>query len=84
MISERAGIAGSDLDPPWRVQSIFACVVKTDDVTGGIGESGNHRPSAYYAADYCAYPVTSSEAEAARASIGIGLADPYAANELEG
>ena len=31
---------------------------------GGIGLSGNHRPSAYYAADYCAYPVTSSEAEA--------------------
>src|SRR5688572_11012528 len=40
MISERAGIAGSDLDPPWRVQSIFACVVKTDDVTGGIEEPG--------------------------------------------
>lgn len=29
---------------------------------GGIGESGNHRPSAYYAADYCAYPVASFEA----------------------
>jgi succinylglutamic semialdehyde dehydrogenase len=29
---------------------------------GGIGASGNHRPSAYYAADYCAYPVASSEA----------------------
>ncbi len=40
---------------------------------GGIGLSGNHRPSAYYAADYCAYPVVSSEADAARASIGIGL-----------
>ena len=26
---------------------------------GGIGASGNHRPSAYYAADYCAYPVAS-------------------------
>ncbi len=24
---------------------------------GGIGASGNHRPSAYYAADYCAYPM---------------------------
>ncbi|MGF1550751.1 MAG: succinylglutamate-semialdehyde dehydrogenase [Sphingomonadaceae bacterium] len=43
---------------------------------GGLGLSGNHRPSAYYAADYCAYPVTSSEAQAPRASIGIGLADP--------
>jgi succinylglutamic semialdehyde dehydrogenase len=24
---------------------------------GGVGYSGNHRPTAYYAADYCAYPV---------------------------
>lgn len=30
---------------------------------GGIGDSGNHRPSAYYAADYCAYPVASLEAD---------------------
>jgi len=28
---------------------------------GGVGHSGNHRPSAYYAADYCAYPVASIE-----------------------
>lgn len=31
---------------------------------GGIGASGNHRPSAYYAADYCAYPVASLEQDA--------------------
>jgi succinylglutamic semialdehyde dehydrogenase len=31
---------------------------------GGIGASGNHRASAYYAADYCAYPVASLEAAA--------------------
>ena len=43
---------------------------------GGVGLSGNHRPSAFYAADYCAYPVTSSEADRARASIGEGLSDP--------
>jgi succinylglutamic semialdehyde dehydrogenase len=43
---------------------------------GGIGLSGNHRPSAFYAADYAAYPVTSSEAETARAAIGEGLRDP--------
>jgi succinylglutamic semialdehyde dehydrogenase len=43
---------------------------------GGVGLSGNHRPSAFYAADYCAYPVTSSEADRARASIGQGLRDP--------
>ncbi|WP_375396806.1 succinylglutamate-semialdehyde dehydrogenase [uncultured Sphingomonas sp.] len=42
---------------------------------GGIGWSGNHRPSAYYAADYCAYPVVSNESDAARATIGIGLRD---------
>jgi succinylglutamic semialdehyde dehydrogenase len=51
---------------------------------GGIGLSGNHRPSAYYAADYCAYPVTSSESENARATIGIGLADPTAPAKIEG
>lgn len=42
---------------------------------GGIGLSGNHRPSAFYAADYCAYPVASSECESTRASIGVGLRD---------
>jgi succinylglutamic semialdehyde dehydrogenase len=30
---------------------------------GGIGKSGNHRPSAYYAADYCAYPVATMQSE---------------------
>lgn len=30
---------------------------------GGIGKSGNFRPSGYYAADYCAYPVASMESE---------------------
>jgi succinylglutamic semialdehyde dehydrogenase len=28
---------------------------------GGVGHSGNHRPSAFFAADYCAYPVASQE-----------------------
>jgi succinylglutamic semialdehyde dehydrogenase len=42
---------------------------------GGIGLSGNHRPSAYYAADYCAYPVVSAENEVPKAMIGIGLKD---------
>jgi succinylglutamic semialdehyde dehydrogenase len=40
---------------------------------GGIGLSGNHRPSAFYAADYCAYPVASVEMEQPRAQIGVGL-----------
>ncbi|MGB6137473.1 MAG: succinylglutamate-semialdehyde dehydrogenase [Shewanella sp.] len=30
---------------------------------GGVGASGNHRASAFYAADYCAYPVASMEAD---------------------
>ena len=40
---------------------------------GGVGLSGNHRPSAYYAADYCAYPVASNEMDQPRAVIGVGL-----------
>ncbi len=43
---------------------------------GGVGQSGNHRPSAFYAADYCAYPVTSVQANSARESIAHGLRDP--------
>lgn len=42
---------------------------------GGLGLSGNHRPAAFYAADYCAYPVASSELEQPRASIGVGFKD---------
>ncbi|MDO8297654.1 MAG: succinylglutamate-semialdehyde dehydrogenase [Caulobacter sp.] len=37
---------------------------------GGLGASGNHRPSAYYAADYCAYPVASFEADAVLPTVG--------------
>ncbi len=40
---------------------------------GGIGLSGNHRPAAFYAADYCAYPVASTEMEQPRAMIETGL-----------
>ncbi|SMQ73542.1 succinylglutamic semialdehyde dehydrogenase [Altererythrobacter xiamenensis] len=42
---------------------------------GGVGLSGNHRPAAYYAADYCAYPVASTEMDQPRATIGVGLAE---------
>ncbi|MEJ5978640.1 succinylglutamate-semialdehyde dehydrogenase [Novosphingobium sp. PS1R-30] len=42
---------------------------------GGIGISGNHRATGYYAADYCAYPVSSAEMEQPRALIGVGLKD---------
>lgn len=30
---------------------------------GGCGLSGNHRPSAYFAVDYCSFPVASIEAD---------------------
>lgn len=42
---------------------------------GGVGLSGNHRPSAYYAADYCAYPVASAEMEQPRALLSTGFKD---------
>lgn len=42
---------------------------------GGIGLSGNHRPAAFYAADYCAYPVASAAVEQPRAALGVGLAE---------
>jgi len=31
---------------------------------GGVGASGNHRPSAFFAADYCSFPVASIEVPA--------------------
>ncbi|MDR7102459.1 succinylglutamate-semialdehyde dehydrogenase [Croceicoccus sp. BE223] len=40
---------------------------------GGTGMSGNHRPGAYYAADYCAYPVASAEGDMPEGSMAIGL-----------
>jgi succinylglutamic semialdehyde dehydrogenase len=42
---------------------------------GGVGLSGNYRPTGTYAADYCAYPVASAEMEQPRAMIGVGLRD---------
>ena len=43
---------------------------------GGVGFSGNHRPSAFYAADYCAYPVTSVLGNQPRGTIDQGMRDP--------
>lgn len=42
---------------------------------GGVGRSGNHRPSAFYAADYCAWPVASLEAPAPALPLPRGLRD---------
>ncbi len=53
-------------------QRVYAGVVNWNQPTtgassqapfGGVGLSGNHRPSAYYATDYCSYPVASMEAD---------------------
>lgn len=54
LIESRAGIVN------WNKQLTGAA---SSAPFGGIGASGNHRPSAYYAADYCAYPVASLESE---------------------
>ncbi|TQI81009.1 succinylglutamic semialdehyde dehydrogenase [Serratia fonticola] len=42
---------------------------------GGVGASGNHRPSAFYAADYCAWPMASLESASLTmpASLSPGL-----------
>ncbi|MEP2495297.1 MAG: aldehyde dehydrogenase family protein, partial [Parasphingorhabdus sp.] len=72
--NSRAGIVN------WNKMTVGA---SSEAPFGGIGLSGNHRPSAYYAADYCAYPVVSLESENIRASIGIGLKDEDAADQSE-
>ncbi|MCY1439194.1 N-succinylglutamate 5-semialdehyde dehydrogenase [compost metagenome] len=68
LIESRAGIVN------WNKQLTGAA---SSAPFGGIGASGNHRPSAYYAADYCAYPVASLESESlslpATLSPGISL-----------
>lgn len=40
---------------------------------GGVGWSGNHRPSAFYAADYCAWPVAGIEMDRPEAAAMTGL-----------
>ncbi|MBL8656870.1 MAG: succinylglutamate-semialdehyde dehydrogenase [Altererythrobacter sp.] len=49
---------------------------------GGVGLSGNHRPAAFYAADYCAYPVASTSMDQPRATIGLGLTEDEAPAEV--
>jgi succinylglutamic semialdehyde dehydrogenase len=75
-----AGLVSTD-DALWErfVREIRAGVVNRNRPTtgaagsmpfGGLGDSGNHRPSAYYAADYCAFPVASFEAADAGGNLG--------------
>ncbi len=43
---------------------------------GGVGASGNHRPGAYYAADYCAWPqaaMIGGDTDSGSANIARGL-----------
>jgi succinylglutamic semialdehyde dehydrogenase len=44
---------------------------------GGVGQSGNHHPSAYFATDYCTFPVAAMESERvalpAKLASGISL-----------
>ena len=69
-----AGLVSTD-DNEWQyfVDHIRAGIVNRnrqltgasgDAPFGGPGASGNLRPSAYYAADYCAYPMASMEGSA--------------------
>lgn len=68
-----AGILSDDLaEYEWFLQHSRAGIINWNRQTtgassnapfGGTGASGNHRASAYYAADYCAYPVASIEAD---------------------
>ena len=65
----------SDSDASWEtfLQTVRAGIINRNRAItgassaapfGGPGDSGNLRPSAYYAADYCAYPVASMERDA--------------------
>jgi succinylglutamic semialdehyde dehydrogenase len=66
-----AGILTDDLDAYHQfVNRVRAGIVNWNSPTtgasgklpfGGTGSSGNHRPSGYFAADYCSYPVASIE-----------------------
>lgn len=51
---------------------------------GGVGASGNHRASAFYAADYCAWPMASLESPAltmpANLPPGLNLNDAHRVN----
>ena len=68
-----AGLVSTD-DSEWQyfIEHIRAGIVNRnrqltgasgDAPFGGPGASGNLRPSAYYAADYCAYPMASMEGD---------------------
>lgn len=40
---------------------------------GGLGLSGNHRPAAAYATDYCAYPIANLVEQSSDAAVPIGM-----------
>ncbi len=40
---------------------------------GGLGHSGNHRPAAVFAVDYCAYPVANMVEQATEVAVPVGM-----------
>jgi succinylglutamic semialdehyde dehydrogenase len=80
-----AGLLSNDADDWARFQKkIRAGVITWNRPTtgassalpfGGVKDSGNHRASAFYAADYCAWPMSSTEQATLRppASLPVGL-----------
>ena len=51
---------------------------------GGIGASGNHRASAYYAADYCAWPMASMESESISLPVTLPAGVVFPAEAAQG
>jgi len=70
----RFGLAAGLISDNHQHQQIFCKLIKAGVISinqptagassempfGGVGASGNHRPSAFYAADYCAWPQAQS------------------------
>lgn len=64
-----AGLLSDDASKfPYFVERVNAGIINWNSPTtgasgvmpfGGVGASGNHRPSGYFAADYCSYPKAS-------------------------
>lgn len=75
--STRFGLAAGLISDDQEHQQRFLALIKAGVVSinqptagassempfGGVGASGNHRPSAFYAADYCAWPQAQSHGE---------------------
>jgi hypothetical protein len=67
VIVDRAGREQHDAGPTHEpaIQIVYSPVGPDHGALpfGGVGDSGNGRPSAYFATDYCSYPVAMMETE---------------------